>query len=114
MPVLKLFYDESLDKVVREHSQSLVTELAELLRHHLRAEPEKCQIMLLPVAYMSPLPVYIDLQFRANEHRSCEVLTNAMQAIAGTVGQSCGTGLRIRAFDIDQAGLHALDREAPE
>ena len=43
-----------------------------------------------------------------------KVLTSAMAAIAATVSQSCGTGVRIRAFDIDQAGLHALDMEAPE
>jgi len=109
MPVVKLFYDEALDAAVRAGGDAIEAGLAEVLRTRLFADPAKCQIIMVPAARVTPMPVYVDIQFRANERRTQEVVAGAMQEVARILGDVLGAGLRIRAFDIDQSGLHALD-----
>lgn len=109
MPVLKLFYDESLDSTVRKNSESIVAGLEALIRDLMHAEAAKCQIILTSAFHMSPLPIYVDLQFRATEERTTTTVSVAMTEIARLLIDNLGEGIRIRAFDINQAHLHALD-----
>lgn len=109
MPVLKIYYDETLDGAVRRHRDEIQTGLERMMREVLRADPAKCQVIMTAAAHVTPLPIYVDMQFRANDHRTRDVVAAAMQDVACILGDALGAGIRIRAFDIDQAGLHALD-----
>ena len=84
------------------------------MREVLAADPANCQVLICPVMHATPVPVYVDLQFRANDHRTRPVVSEAMNRTAAAVVAATGTGVRIRAFDIDQATLHALDIDPEE
>lgn len=112
MPVLKIFYDESLDSRVRAKRHDIQGDLNRMMRDVLAADPAKCQVIMIPTMHCTPKPVYVDLQFRANPHRTQDVVERAMQDISGVLLHYLKVGLRIRGFDIDQATLHALDVDA--
>ena len=113
MPVLKVFYDEALDETVRTHRAEMTSRFETMMRERLKADPRNCQVVMAPASHMSPTPVYVDMQFRANDYRSREVVEQAMRDISDAVQGALGTSVRIRSFDIDQATLHALDVEEP-
>ena len=109
MSVLKIFYDDALESAIRDNRLQIVAGLEKMMRERLRADPAKCQIIMSAAMHISPLPVYVDMQFRANEFRCCDVVAEAMKDIA-TILQGClATSIRIRSFDIDESTLHALD-----
>ena len=114
MPVIKIFYDEVLDAAMRANRDDIQTKLEAMMREVLAANPAKCQVLMCPVMQATPLPVYVDLQFRANDHRTRPVVSEAMNRTAAAIIAATGTGIRIRAFDIDQATLHALDVSSDE
>jgi hypothetical protein len=114
MPVIRIFYDETLDPVMRSRRGEIQDKLEAMMREVLAADPAKCQLVMSAVMHATPKPVYVDLQFRANDHRTHEVVSEAMTRTAAAIVTATGTGIRIRAFDIDQTTLHALDREAGE
>lgn len=109
MPVIKIFYDETLDTAMRRARAQVQADLEAMMRDVLAADPAKCQVVMCAVMNATPLPVYVDLQFRANGHRSRPVVAEAMARTAAAITAATGTGIRIRAFDIDQPILHALD-----
>jgi hypothetical protein len=111
MPVLKIFYDETLDATVRSRRHDIEAGLAVMMRNVLNADPAKCQVVLCSSVHVSPLPVYVDMQYRANDHRTADVVAAAMRDTATVLTDALNAGIRIRAFDIDQATLHALDVE---
>lgn len=111
MPVLKIFYDERLDDAVRRRLSVIEAELTQVISKTLKADATSCQIILASCLKSSPSPLYADLQFRANEFRTDELIANAMQEIANVFIGSVGAGIRIRAFSIDEATLHALDAD---
>lgn len=113
MPVLKIFYRDTLDTEVRKHGVHIQEALEAMMRNTLRADPAKCQVIMLSAGHVTPKPVFVEMQFRANNHRTPEVVSDAMQEVAGILRRTLGVGLCIRAFDIAQAGLHALDVEGP-
>lgn len=114
MPVIRIFYDETLDPVMRAGRTGIQDKLEAMMREVLAADPAKCQVVMSAVMHATPKPVYVDLQFRANDHRTRDVVSEAMERTAEAILSVTGTGIRIRAFDIDQATLHALDQEAGE
>ena len=114
MPVIKIFYDEVLDAAMRANRDDIQTKLEAMMREVLAANPAKCQVLMCPVMQATPLPVYVDLQFRANDHRTRPVVAEAMEHAAAAITAATGMGVRIRAFDIDQAILHALDVASEE
>ena len=109
VPVIKIFYDQALDAAMRENSAGIQAELEAMMREVLAADPARCQVVMCPALHATPLPVYVDLQFRANDHRTRPVVAEAMERTAAALTAATGTGVRIRAFNIDQAILHALD-----
>ncbi len=114
MPVIKIFYDETLDAAMRANRADIQIKLETMMRQVLAADPAKCQVLMCPAMQATPLPVYVDLQFRANDHRTRHVVAKAMEHTAAAITMATGTGVRIRAFDIDQAILHALDVASDE
>ena len=113
MPVLKIQYDEKLHATVQAHRSQIQIDLEAVLTDTLAADPAKCQIIMQSSLLCSPMPVYVDLQFRANDYRTREVVAGATQSIKQVLQQYLNAGIRIRAFDIDPAVLHALDVEKP-
>lgn len=109
MPVIRIFYDETLDVAIRANRMQIQAELEAMMREVLAADPTKCQVVMCAVMHATPLPVYVDLQFRANDDRTRAVVAKAMERTATAITAAIGAGVRIRAFDIDQATLHALD-----
>lgn len=109
MPVIKIFYDVALEAPMRANSADIQTKLETMMREVLAADPAKCQVLICPAMQATPLPVYVDLQFRANDHRTRAVVSDAMDRTAAAITAATGSGVRIRAFDIEQATLHALD-----
>lgn len=109
MPVLKVFFDERLDDAVRRAAGEMQAGLAMMMRDCLKADPAKCQVIFCASIVISPAPIYADMQFRANDHRTPEVVAEAMRLTAEILVGALGAAVRIRAFDIDQATLHALD-----
>lgn len=114
MPVLKIFYEESLDVRVQAGRADIQAGLERMMRETLKADPDKCQIVMCTAKHMSPKPVYVDMQFRANEYRTPAVVGEAMQQVAEVLSKAIGAGIRIRAFDIDQSTLHAFEAEGQE
>jgi hypothetical protein len=114
MPVLKIFYTETLDDAARDNSAVIQRTLEGMMLNTLHADPANCQIILVSAVQIAPMPVYVDIQFRANEHRTRDVVSNAMEEVAEVLLRTFGTSIRIRAFDIDQAALHAFDVERPD
>ena len=108
MPVLHICYDESLEPAIRA-SGELVAELSAALCDKLDAVAEKCQVVLTRGLSVSPLPIYVELKFRANTGRDDQRVADAMQSVADILTSRLATGVRIRGFAIDQARLHALD-----
>ncbi|MES0811859.1 hypothetical protein ABLO27_20385 [Roseibium sp. SCPC15] len=111
MPILKIFYDDKLDPLVRANRTRIQEGLERMMREVLLADPDHCQVIMCASIHCTPKPVYVDMQFRAKEHRTREVVAQAMEAIAEVMLKALAAGVRIRAFDIDQAMLHALDVE---
>ncbi|MEC3861809.1 hypothetical protein VK792_10980 [Mesobacterium sp. TK19101] len=109
MPVIRIFYDETLDPIMRAGRTEIQDKLEAMMREVLAADPAKCQVVMSAVMHATPKPVYVDLQFRANDHRTRAVVSEAMDRTAAAILAVTGTGIRISAFDIDQATLHALD-----
>ena len=114
MPVLKIFFDEDLTDDMRTTRKKIQSGLESMMRDILKADPDKCEVLMISVLHASPKPVYVDMQFRANTHRSPAVVAEAMQEVVRILAPALGVALRIRAFDIDQAGLHALDTDGPD
>jgi hypothetical protein len=114
MPVIKIFYDETLDPKVRNARGDIQAGLEAMMRENLAADPTKCQVVLCASMHVTPLPVYVDMQYRANDYRTAEVVAGAMRKTADVLTAALGAGVRIRAFDIDQATLHALDINDPK
>lgn len=114
MPVVKIFFDESLDDAVRNHRTAIQAGLERMMRDVLAADPAKCQVVMVASGHCTPKPVYVDMQYRAEDHRDRAVVAQAMQNVAAVLQGALGCGLRIRAFDIDQTALHALDLDAGE
>jgi len=113
MPVLKIFYRDTLDTEVCKHGVHIQEALESMMRNTLRADPARCQVIMLSAGHVTPKPVFVEMQFRANNHRTPEIVSDAMQRVAEILQRALGVGIRIRAFDIDQASLHALDVEGP-
>ncbi|MBJ7556769.1 hypothetical protein [Marinomonas spartinae] len=111
MPVIKIFYAETLDGTIRENQEFIQEGLERMMREVLHANPAKCQIVLLSSTFVSPLPVYVDMQFRATEYRQSIVVEEAMDQVVSVFRQVSPTGIRIRAFSIDQTTLYARDVE---
>jgi 3-oxoacyl-[acyl-carrier-protein] synthase III len=111
MPILKIFYDDKLDPLVRANRTQIQEGLERMMREVLLADPDHCQVIMCASIHCTPKPVYVDMQFRAKEHRTREVVAQAMEAIAEVMLKALAAGVRIRAFDIDQVMLHALDVE---
>ncbi|MGO2236810.1 hypothetical protein B6N13_05500 [Marinomonas sp. UCMA 3892] len=109
MPVIKIFYSETLDAAVREQNETIQAGLEHMMREVLQADPAKCQVVFSCSTFVTPLPVYVDMQFRANEYRQGAVIETAMDKIVDVVGKALSTGIRIRAFAIDQSTLYARD-----
>lgn len=109
MPVLKLYYDQSLDPAVSAGAKALDADLSAMMRDTLGADSRKCQIIMVAAGQVSPFPVYVDLQFRANTARDRDALSRAIQEIARIVTSALNAGVRIRAFAIDPEVLYALD-----
>ena len=109
MPVLKIYYDESLDEAVRANRAAIHDGLERMMREVLAADPANCQVVMVGSRHCSPKPVYVDMHFRAKSHRTGAVVEKAMDEVARVLRESLQCGLRIRAFDIDQAALHAFD-----
>ena len=111
MPVIKIFYTETLDADVRKHNQTIQSGLEHMMREVLHADPAKCQVVFACSAFVTPLPIYVDMQFRATEYRQGAVIEIAMDKIVQVLGETLSTGIRIRAFAIDQSTLYARDVE---
>ncbi|MEM9629704.1 MAG: hypothetical protein AAGA50_00165 [Pseudomonadota bacterium] len=111
MPILKIFYDETLDVLVRANRLHIQEGLERMMREVLLADPDHCQVIMSASVHCTPKPVYVEMQFRAKDHRTQEVLARAMDTIAELMLKALAAGVRIRAFDIDEAMLHALDVE---
>jgi len=111
MPVIKIFYAETLDGAVRNHNHAIQDGMECMMREVLHADPAKCQVVFVPSTFVTPLPIYVDMQFRATEHRQGAVIERAMDKIAAILGEMLSTGIRIRAFAIDQSTLYARDVE---
>lgn len=114
MPVIKIFYDEPLDAAMRAERADIQAKLEAMMRNVLKADPAKCQVLFCRAMQSTPVPVYVDMQFRANDHRTRPVVVEAMRRTAAAIRTATGTGVRIRAFDIDQASLYALDISSDE
>ncbi|MEM7123075.1 MAG: hypothetical protein AAF563_17480 [Pseudomonadota bacterium] len=113
MPVLTIYYDESLDDAVRAHCAAIQEGLEAVMRDVLVADPAKCQVVLVVARHASPKRVHVALQYRAKPHRTRAVVAEAMNQVASVLHGALGCGLHIRAFDIDQSFLHALDTDGP-
>ncbi len=113
MPVLTIYYDESLDEAVGAHRAAIQDGLEAMMRDVLVADPANCQVVMVAARHSSPKPVHVALQFRAKAHRTRAVVAEAMDHVASVLHVSLQCGLHIRAFDIDQASLHALDTDGP-
>lgn len=111
MPVLKIYYEDGLDDVVRTRRSAIQAGLETMMRDVLAADPANCQVVMVAVRHCSPKPVYVDMQFRATAHRTQAVVAQAMNDMASVIGGLLNCGMRIRAFDIDQSRLHALDTD---
>ena len=111
MPVLKIYYDASVEEAVRTHCAAIQDGMEGMMREVLAAHPAHCQVMLVASHHCAPKPVFVDLQFRAKAHRTRAVVAQAMEEAARVLHTTLGCGLRIRAFAIDQATLHALDTD---
>lgn len=111
MPVLKIYYEDSLDDAVRTHRAAIQDGLETMMRDVLAANPANCQVVMVASRHCSPKPVYVDFQFRATAHRTQAVVAQAMADIASVIGGLLNCGMRIRAFDIDQTCLHAHETD---
>lgn len=111
MPVLTIYYDDSLDEAVRTHRVAIQDGLEKMMRDVLVADPANCQVVMVESRHCSPTPVYVDIRFRAKPHRTRAVVAQAMNDVATVVGDALGCEMHIRAFDIDQAALHALNTD---
>lgn len=109
MPVIRIFYDEALDSAMRAGRAGIQIKLEAMMRHVLAADPTKCQVVMCAAMHATPMPIYVDFQFRANDFRTREVVDEAMKQTAAAIVAATGAGIRIRAYDIDQSALHALD-----
>lgn len=114
MPVIRIFYDEALDDSMRAGRAELQSKLEAMMREVLAADPAKCQIVMCASMHATPVPVYVDFQFRANDFRTRAVVAEALKRTAEAITDVIGSGIRIRAYDIDQSTLHALDISAGE
>lgn len=113
MPVLTFYYDDSLDDAVRAHRAAIQDGLEAVMRDVLIADPAKCQVVMVEARHASPKLVHVALQFRAKPHRTRALVAEAMDQTASVLHGALGCGLHIRAFDVDQAFLHALDTDGP-
>ena len=113
MPIAKIFFDKSLTDKVRKHHADLQNGLEHMMVDQLKTRPELCQVIMVPSLYVSRLPVFVDLQFREADHRNRQVVDDCLKVIARLINNHLGSGVRIRAFDLNQSRLHALDVEAP-
>ncbi len=111
MPVLKIYYDESLDEAVRTHRAAIRQGMEGMMRDVLAADPAHCQVMMVASHHCTPKPVFVELQFRAKAHRTRAVVARAIDEVARILHLTLDCGLRIRAFDIDEDNLHALDTD---
>ena len=109
MPVIRIFYDEALDAPMRAGRVEIQTSLEAMMRDVLAADPAKCQVVMCASMHATPMPVYVDFQFRANDFRTRSVVAKAMEQTALAIQSVIKAGVRIRAYEIDQTTLHALD-----
>lgn len=109
MPVIRIFYDEALDGAMRANRFEVQAKLEAMMRQILAADPAKCQVVMCAAMHATPMPIYVDFQFRASEFRTSKVVAIAMKETAAAIFSATGAGIRIRAYDIDQSTLHALD-----
>ena len=93
MPVIRIFYDETLDVVMRANREGIQAKLEAMMREVLAADPAKCQVVMCAVMHATPKPVYVDFQFRANDHRTGDVVAKAMEHTAVAIAAATGTGL---------------------
>ena len=114
MPVLTIHYDSSLDARVSERQDELSRGVASILREKLFADPERCQIVMLPALRAEPFPVYLRLDFRAREARTPEAVAAALQALAKLIAAELKAGARLRAFAVESSVLFALDFGGPD
>ena len=110
MPVVKIFYKQDLENKIEKNLSGLEKGINDVLLSIMKADPLKCQILFLPVRHCSPLPVFVDFQFREQTYRTRAVLEEAMNIISETLMACLNVDVRIRAFDIKPELLHALDR----
>lgn len=109
MPVIRIFYDASLDKVMRSNRTRIQSDIEVVMQETLAADLGNCQVVMCVAMLSTPLPIYVDLQFRANNHRTHAVVDEAIKRLAVTIATASKSGVRIRAFDIDQSSLHHFD-----
>lgn len=114
MPVIRIFYDEALDDAMRAGRAEMQSKLEAMMREVLAADPAKCQIVMCASMHATPMPIYVDFQFRANDFRTRAVVAEALKRTSEVISAVTGSGIRIRAYDIDQSMLHALDISAGE
>ncbi len=110
MPVVKVFADRSLTPRAEAEGARLIEAISGCLVRHLKAQAEKCQVMIVGETRVStPYPVYVEIHFRASPERDATLVSAALGEMATLIEEALGMPVRLRAFAVDAATLAALD-----
>lgn len=73
----------------------------------LQAQPDAVQLLLVPSQVLYGQPVYIEVLYRDQPHRTAAVMAQLMQVLTNQSQKVFGAIPRIRCIAVDQRLLHA-------
>lgn len=106
MPIIKFHVP---DHEVNDQALAQMTvRIHEVCVGALQAQADAVQLLLVPSQVLYGPPVYIEVLYREQPHRTAAVMSQLMQVLTEQSQQVFGATPRIRCIAVDQQLLHAL------